>query len=385
MEKFINPKVKKLENSRIREFSDLASKYNDVISLTLGESDLYTPEHIKRAGQVAIEENYTKYAPSSGYSDLLDAASGYIWNRYKIKYNPENEVLATNGTSEGIYVTLRTILEADSEVILPAPIYPGYEPVISLCGAKPIYIDTRKTGFKITADQISNAITDKTRCIILSYPMNPTGVNLTQDEIGDIINILKDKKIFVLTDEIYSEYIFEGEYTSIAKSKEIRDKIILVNGLSKSHSMTGWRIGFLFAPAYLMNEIKKIHQYIEVSVSSITQRAAIEALKNGDYDTKIVNQEYHKRCDYVYKRLVQMGIEVIKPQGTFYMFPSIKKFNKSSFDFAIDLLKNAKVAVLPGDAFTEYGEGYVRISVCTSMDKLKIAMDRMEKYILSKR
>lgn len=381
MRHLLNNKLKQLPSSKMDTFSDMASQYEGVIHLTIGQPDFPTPAHIKKVGQVAIENNHTTYPPSSGYTELLKVASNFLHVKYGLFYDPNYEVLVTNGSTEGIYLALRTILSEGSEVILPTPIYPGYEPVIRLCGATPIYIDTRDTGFKITAESLEKAMTEKTRCVILASPINPSGVTLNHQEIQDIRDILVDKDVIVVSDELYSELIFEGEHVSIAQMDGMREKTIVINGLAKSHSMTGWRIGFTFAPSYLIKEMKKLHQYTTSAVSSISQFAAIAALTAGIDDAQSMRDQYRIRRDYVYKRLQDMGLEVVKPNGSFYFFPSISKFGKTSSEFAVDLLKNAKVALIPGDSFSDYGEGYVRLSYTQPMEVLEEALNRLEKYL----
>lgn len=381
MKHLLNNRVTRLQPSKMDTFFDMASQYEDVIHLTIGQPDFPTPSHIKTAGQMAIENNHTTYPPSSGYTELLKVASNYMHVKYGLIYDPNREILVTNGSTEGIYLALRTILSEGSEVILPTPIYPGYEPVIRLCGATPIYLDTRDTGFKVTVEALQKMMTDKTRCVIIPSPMNPSGVTLNQKEIKAIRDLLVDKDVMVVSDELYSELVFEGEHVSIAKMAGMKEKTIVINGLSKSHAMTGWRVGFAFAPRYLIEEMKKLQQYTTAAVSSISQIAAIEALTVGINDAYIMREQYRIRRDYVYDRLQDMGLNVIKPNGSFYFFPSISKFGKTSSEFVADVLKKAKVALIPGDSFTEYGEGYVRISYIQPMNVLEEALNRLEKYL----
>lgn len=381
MENLINPRVRNIEISGIRKFFNMVADYDDVVSLTIGQPDFVTPQHVKNAGKLAIDENKTTYTHNAGIIELRKAASQFM-TKYGLEYNPETEVIVTTGASEAIDITFRTILEEDTEVILPGPVYPGYEPIIKLCGAKPIHVDTTMNQFKLTAELIKEHLTDKTRCIVLPTPSNPTGVNLTKEELKEISLLLKDKNVFILSDEIYSELVFDGEHHSIAAFEEMKSKTIVINGLSKSHSMTGWRIGFLFAPSYLAKHILKVHQYNVTCPTTISQYAALEALENGQDDPLHMRLEYYKRMNFVNKRLQNMGLETVEPGGAFYIFPSIKKFNKSSFDFAIDLVKNAGVAVVPGDAFSPLGEGYIRLSFAYSMDTLEKGLDRLDKYIL---
>jgi aminotransferase len=381
MEHLINDRVKNIQISGIRKFFNRVATYKDAISLTLGQPDFPTPEHIKERAKQAIANNKTSYTQNAGLMELRQAAAHFLENKYGLSYNPEDEIITTIGASQAIDITLRTILEEGSEVILPGPVYPGYEPLIKLCGAVPVYVDTTDTQFKIQADRIKEKITDKTRCIILPYPSNPTGCLLDQESLQEIADILQDKEIFVLSDEIYSELIYDQSHRSIASIPGMREKTIVINGLSKSHSMTGWRIGFAFAPAYLIQHMVKVHQYNVSCASSISQHAAVEALTSGINDAASMIDEYRQRRDYVYDRLIDMGLEIVKPDGAFYFFPSIKEFNMSSFDFAVQLLEKEKLAVVPGDAFSSYGEGYIRISYAYSMDVLKQGCDKLERFI----
>ncbi|WP_223700507.1 aminotransferase A [Sutcliffiella deserti] len=381
MEHLINKNVRGIEISGIRKFFNLVAKYEDVISLTIGQPDFPTPAHVKEVGVRAIQVNQTTYTQNAGIIELREAATEFVFEKYGLTYHPESEVIVSVGASQGIDITFRTILEPGSEVILPGPVYPGYEPIIKLCGATPIHIDTCETNFLLTADLLEKHLTSKTRCIVLPYPSNPTGVSLSKEELQKIANLLNDKDIFVLSDEIYSELVFNGEHTSIANLPGMRDKTIVVNGVSKSHSMTGWRIGLVFGPEYLMKQMLKVHQYNVSCATSISQHAALEALTHGKDDANEMKIQYQHRMEYVYGRLVKMGLDVVKPNGAFYLFPSIKKYKISSFEFALKMVEQAGVAVVPGSAFSTLGEGYVRISYAYNMETLEKAMDRMEKYL----
>lgn len=381
VEHLINQRVRDIQVSGIRKFANLVANVPGAISLTLGQPDFPTPEHIKERAQLAIQADKTTYTHNAGLLELRQAASRFLDSKYGLTYDPATELIVTNGASEAIDITLRTILEGGAEVILPAPVYPGYEPVIRLCGAKVVHVDTRDTAFKVTAEQIAAVLTDKTRAIILPYPSNPTGCVLTADDVREIANLVRDRDLFVISDEIYAELLYGGEHVSIANEPGMREKTIVIGGLSKSHSMTGWRIGFTFAPAYLSQHLLKVHQYNTSCASSISQYAALEALTVGVDDAAPMRAEYRKRRDYVYERLVAIGFELVKPDGAFYLFPSIAKWGMSSLEFATALLERGKVAVVPGDAFSVYGEGYVRISYAASMDVLEEALNRMETFV----
>jgi aminotransferase len=378
MEHLLNENVKNLEISGIRKFFNLVSSIEGMISLTIGQPDFPTPLHVKEAGKQAIDNNFTTYTHNAGFIELRKAAVDFVKEKYNLHYNPDNEVIVTNGASQAIDATLRTILTPGDEVLLPGPIYPGYEPIISLCGAKPVHIDTTDNSFRLTADLIKPYITEKTKCVILPYPSNPTGVTLTKEELQDISSLLKGKDTFVLADEIYSELTFDDKHYSIAS--ELPEQTIVINGLSKSHSMTGWRIGFLFAPQTICQHILKVHQYNVSCASSISQAAAYEALTSGIHDSDKMKEQYITRREFVHKRLQEIGFpQVIKPDGAFYFFVRIPpELSLSSFDFSLKLAQEQKVAVVPGSAFSSYGEGFFRLSYACSMELLEEGMDRIE-------
>ncbi|AYA75226.1 aminotransferase A [Bacillus sp. Y1] len=379
MEHLVNSKVKNIEISGIRKFFNMVAGTKDMISLTLGQPDFPTPEHVKEAGKKAIDENFTTYTHNAGYIELRTAAAQFVQTKYGLSYNPNDEIIITSGASEAIDITFRTILEEGVEVILPGPVYPGYEPIIKLCGAEPVYADTRDNNFRMTADIISNYITDKTRCIVLPYPSNPTGVSLTKEELSDIAKLLKDKEIFVLADEIYSELVFDHKHFSIGTI--LKEKTIVINGLSKSHSMTGWRIGMIFAPSSITEHILKVHQYNVSCASSVSQMAALEALTVGINDAVEMRQAYMVRREYVYERLTNMNLSVVKPDGAFYYFVKLPEPFTNSFDFALQLVQERGVAVVPGSAFSPLGEGYIRISFAYSMEVLAEALDRLAAFL----
>lgn len=379
----INQRVKEIEISGIRKFFNMVAPYEDAISLTIGQPDFPTPGHIKEAAKKAIDENYTTYTHNAGFPELREAVCTYMKEKYGVAYDPAKEVIVTAGASEAIDISLRTILTEGSEVIMPSPVYPGYEPIVKLCGGVPVYADITGNSFKFTADIIEKHLTEKTSCIILPYPSNPTGVSLTKKELQEIAALLKGKDIIIVADEIYSELLFEHKHESIASF--LKEQTILINGLSKSHSMTGWRIGFVFAPSELSAQMLKVHQYNVSCASSISQKAAFAAVTAGKDDALPMREEYKKRRDYCYQRLMGMGLDVVKPDGAFYFFVKLPEGFSSSFSFAMQLVQEGKVAVVPGSAFSEYGEGYFRLSYAYSMDTLQEGMDRLESFVLSLR
>ncbi|MCY9141392.1 aminotransferase A [Peribacillus frigoritolerans] len=382
MEHLINPLVKDVQISGIRKFYNMVADIEGTISLTIGQPDFPTPTHIKEAAKQAIDNDYTVYTHNAGYLELREAASNYVKDKYKLNYDPANEVIVTSGASEGIDIAFRTILIPGNEVILPGPVYPGYEPIIKMCGATPVYADTTKNGFRLTADILEKYITEHTRCIVLPYPSNPTGVTLTAEELLDIAELVRGKDIFILADEIYSELVFDQEHVSIATF--LKEQTIVLNGLSKSHSMTGWRIGLLFAPAAISQHLLKVHQYNVTCAASISQRAALAALTAGRNDAIPMKTEYVRRREYVYIRLQAMKLEIVKPNGAFYFFIKLPEGYASSLDFCLKLVQQEKVAVVPGDAFSPLGEGYFRISYAYSMETLEKALDRIEAFLAKK-
>nr|WP_201305367.1 aminotransferase A [Paenibacillus puerhi] len=381
MEQWINPRVKDIEISGIRKMSNLVARYPGAITLTIGQPDFSTPDHIVEAGREALASNKTAYTPNAGLAELREAIAGFVLAKYGLEYAAADEVIVTAGASQALDITLRTLLTEGSEVILPGPIYPGYEPLVRLCGGKPVYVDTTGNGFKLTAELLEPYLTDHTRCVVLCYPSNPTGRILSareQDELGEL---LADRGIFVISDEIYSELIYDGAHRSFASVAGMREKTVVINGLSKSHAMTGWRIGYTLAPAYLSRHMVKVHQYNVTCASSISQYAAVEALTVGIDDALPMREEYRRRRDYTFDRLATMGFELDKPEGAFYLFPSIKRYGLSSMEFAMRLLDEHQVAVMPGDAFSRSGEGYIRLSYAYAMDVLEAGLDRLEAFV----
>lgn len=380
MEQLLNQRVKDIEISGIRKFFNMVSHMDELISLTIGQPDFPTPGHVKQAGIQAIEENFTSYTHNAGMIELRQAACDFLKKKYNLDYRADSEVIVTIGASEAIDIAFRTILAEGTEVLMPGPIYPGYEPIIRMCGAVPVHVDTRDNQFRFNLDMIKPYVTEKTRCIVLPYPSNPTGVSLSQSELEEIAHFLKGRNIFILADEIYSELTYEQPHTSIASF--LKEKTIVINGLSKSHSMTGWRIGFLFAPEYITKHMLKVHQYNVSCANSIAQKAALEALTTGIDDAIPMKEEYEERRDFCFNRLLSMGLSVVKPDGAFYFFVKIPDcLQLNSFDFALDLVNKTKVAVVPGSAFSKFGEGYFRLSFACSMETLTKGLNRLEAYL----
>ncbi|TFE03671.1 aminotransferase A [Jeotgalibacillus sp. R-1-5s-1] len=382
--KVMNETVSQLQISGIRQFFNRIQHIENMISLTIGQPDFHTPDHIKQAAAKAILDNQTTYTHNAGILELRKAVSTFMKKKYDLDYQAEDEMIITNGASQAIDTALRTILSPDQDVILPGPVYPGYVPVIKQCGARPVFADTTKTGFKMTADLIRETLTDQTTCIVLPYPSNPTGVSLTEDEITEIANLAKEKDLYIIADEIYSELVYDRPHFSIGRL--YKEKTIVINGLSKSHAMTGWRIGVLMAPSGIAEQCLKVHQYTVSCVSSISQHAAVAAYTHGMDDAIPMRNEYKLRRDFTAAHLAKLGFTTVHPDGAFYFLAGIPDdLSLSSFDFAVELAEQAGVGVVPGTAFAPYGEGYVRISYACSMDQLKEAFTRIEQFLNKKR
>lgn len=379
----INKRAESIVFSGIRQFANQMVDYPEAVNLTVGQPDFPTPDAVKQAGIDAIRNNQTNYTHNAGVLELRKAIQSFFKDSYGLSYRTEDEIIVTNGASEGLDSVFRTILEEGDEVILPAPTYSGYEPLVELCGGKVVYLDTSETDFKPDPQALEKLINERTKAVLMNFPSNPTGVTMTMDELSVLKDVFERHELYIVTDEIYSENTFGGTHCTFACFDSLRDKTVLVHGLSKSHSMTGWRIGYILGPAKLMEHVLKVHQYNAICASAPAQYAAIEALTNQRHVPAEMNKAYIERRDFVYKRLREMGIDVVMPTGAFYIFPSIEKFGLPSYEFAIRLLKEGGVAAVPGSAFTEYGEGFLRISYAYSMSVLEEGMKRLEKFVAS--
>ena len=378
----LNETVLSLKPSGIRKFFDLVSEMDDVISLGVGEPDFDTPWHIRDEGIYALEKGKTFYTSNAGLKDLREEINNYLNRTQKISYNPLTEILVTVGGSEAIDIGLRAVINQGDEVIIPKPPYVSYEPCAVLAGAKPVIINLRaENEFRLTPEELENAITEKTKILILPYPNNPTGAIMEKSDLEAIAQIIKKHNILVMSDEIYAELTYKGNHISIASIDGMQERTILINGFSKAYAMTGWRLGYVCAPEPIIKQMTKIHQFAIMCAPTTSQYAAIEALKNGDDDVAMMRQSYNQRRRFLLQRFKEMGLDCFEPYGAFYVFPCIKEFKMSSEEFALKFLEQERVAVVPGTAFGECGEGYLRISYAYSLDNLKIAIDRLEHFI----
>lgn len=374
--------VEEIKPSGIRKFFDIVSEMKDAISLGVGEPDFDTPWHIRDEGIFALEKGKTFYTSNAGLKDLRTEISNYLMRSQKVHYDPMSEILVTVGGSEAIDIGLRAVINAGDEVIIPQPSYVSYEPCALLAGAKPVIIDLKaENEFRLTPQELKNAITDKTKVLILPYPNNPTGAIMDQADLEAIAKIIIEKDILVMSDEIYAELTYKGKHVSITSIEGMKERTILINGFSKAYAMTGWRLGYACAPAKIIKQMTKIHQFAIMCAPTTSQYGAIEALKNGDDDIAEMRQAYNQRRRFLLSRFKEMGLECFEPYGAFYVFPCIKEFGMTSEEFATKFLHEEKVAVVPGTAFGASGEGFLRISYAYSMENLKIAIDRLEKFI----
>ena len=382
--KRFNKQLDKIQVSLIRQFDQAISEIPGVLRLTLGEPDFTTPDHVKEAAKRAIDQDQSYYTGMSGLLTLRQAASDFVKEKYQLDYNPENEILVTIGATEALSATLTAILEEGDKVLLPAPAYPGYEPIVNLVGAEIVEIDTTENGFVLTPEMLEKAILeqgDKLKAVILNYPANPTGITYSREQLEALAAILRKYEIFVVCDEVYSELTYTGE-NHVSLGTMLRDQAIIINGLSKSHAMTGWRLGFIFAPANFTAQLIKSHQYLVTAANTMAQHAAVEALTAGKNDAEPMKKEYIQRRDYIIEKMTDLGFEIIKPDGAFYIFAKIPAgYNQDSFAFLKDFAQKKAVAFIPGAAFGQYGEGYVRLSYAASMETIREAMKRLEEYM----
>lgn len=374
--------VVKIKPSGIRKFFDIVSERKDAISLGVGEPDFDTPQHIRDEGIYSLEKGKTFYTSNSGLKELREEICTYLKRRVHIEYEPMSEVIITVGGSEAIDIGLRAMLNPGEEVLIPQPSYVSYEPCTILAGGKPVIIDLKaENEFRLTAQELREAITDKTKVLILPFPNNPTGAIMEREDLEAIAEVCIEKDIFVMSDEIYAELTYKGEHVSIANIPGMKERTILINGFSKAYAMTGWRLGYACGPKEIIAQMTKIHQFAIMCAPTTSQYAAIEALRNGDEDVKMMRSSYDQRRRFLMNAFKEMGLECFEPYGAFYVFPCIKEFGMTSDEFATRFLQEENVAVVPGTAFGDSGEGFLRISYAYSLEQLKAAMTKMASFI----
>lgn len=384
MRDFLSNVVKEIKPSGIRKFFDIAKTIDGAISLGVGEPDFDTPWHIREEGIYTLEQGKTIYTSNQGLKELRIEISNYLERRYNLKYNYDSDILVTVGGSEAIDVALRAMINPLDEVIITTPCYVSYEPCCLLAGAKVKTIPLKNENeFRLTPEELEAAISDKTKILIINYPNNPTGAIMDYSDLEAISEVIIKHDLFVISDEIYSELSYYNNHVSIANIPNMKERCIVINGFSKSYSMTGWRLGYACGPKEIIAQMTKIHQFAIMCAPTNSQYAAIEALKNGDNDVKEMKDAYNERRRYVLFRLEEMGLPCFTPKGAFYVFPDIRKFGLSSEEFALRLLNEEKVVVVPGSAFGVSGEGFIRISYAYSIDDLKKALERVERFINS--
>jgi aminotransferase len=377
----LNRVIQEIQPSGIRKFFDIVSTMKDAISLGVGEPDFETPWHIREEGIYSLERGKTHYSSNTGMEELREEIAAYLSRRYGLSYDPAHEIMVTVGGSEAIDVALRAMLDPGDEVIIPQPSYVSYLPCTVLAGGTPVTLNLSvKNEFRLTVEELEAVTTPKTKVLILPYPNNPTGATMPAEDLKKIADYVIDHDLFVLTDEIYAELTYDGEHTTIASFPGMKERTVYINGFSKAYAMTGWRLGYACAPARLLAEMLKIHQYAIMCAPTTSQYAAIEALRNGDGDVTEMRDAYNQRRRFLIAELRKNGFDVFEPHGAFYVFPSIKKFGMTSEEFATRLLNEEKLAVVPGNAFGDCGEGYIRISYAYSVENLKAAMERLSDF-----
>lgn len=379
----LSDQVVSLKPSGIRKFFDIVSEMKDAISLGVGEPDFDTPWFIRDEGIYSLEKGRTFYTSNAGLKDLKKEICHYLARKYKLEYDYDTDVIVTVGGSEAIDIGLRAMINPGDEVLIPQPSYVSYEPCTILAGAKPVIINLKhENQFKLTKDELLDAITENTKLLILPFPNNPTGAIMTKEELEEIAKVCIEKDIFVMSDEIYSELSYNGNHVSIASIPGMKERTIVINGFSKSYAMTGWRLGYACGPKVIIEQMIKIHQFAIMCAPTTSQYAAIEALKKGDEDVAMMRDAYNQRRRYLMHAFKQMKLECFEPFGAFYVFPSIREFGMTSDEFATRFLLEEKVAIVPGTAFGDCGEGFLRISYAYSLENLKLAIGRLEDFII---
>ena len=374
--------IVQIEPSGIRKFFDIVSEMKDAISLGVGEPDFDTPWHIREEGIYSLEKGRTFYTSNAGLKELKQEICRYLYRRFDVSYNPDSEVMVTVGGSEAIDIALRAMCDPGDEVLIPQPSYVSYVPCTMLAGGKPVVIELEeKDNFKLTPEKLLEKITDKTKILVMPFPNNPTGAIMTKEDLAPIVDIIIEKDLFVISDEIYSELTYGTDHVTIAAFPEMKDRTILINGFSKSYAMTGWRLGYAAAPHRILEQMLKIHQFAIMCAPTTSQYAAVSALRDGDNDVQMMRESYDQRRRFVLHAFEEMGLDCFEPEGAFYAFPSIKRFGMTSDEFATRFLREEKVAVVPGTAFGASGEGFLRVSYAYSLKNLKEALGRMAHFV----
>ena len=375
-------KIVDIKPSGIRKFFDIVNEMEDAISLGVGEPDFDTPWHIRDEGIYSLEKGRTFYTSNAGLKELRKEISNYVEKSQGVHYDEMHEVLVTVGGSEAIDLALRAMINPGEEVLIPQPSYVSYEPCAVLADAVPVIIELKEENeFRLTAQELRDAITDKTKILILPFPNNPTGAIMEKKDLEEIAEIIREKDIFVITDEIYAELSYKEKHVSIISLPGMRERTVYINGFSKAYAMTGWRLGYACAPAQIMEQMVKIHQFAIMCAPTTSQYAAVEALRNGDEDVAQMREAYNQRRRFLMNVFHEMGLQCFEPYGAFYVFPCIKEFGMTSDEFATRLLMEEKVAVVPGTAFGGCGEGFLRISYAYSLDSLKTAMGKIAHFV----
>lgn len=378
----LSERIVKIEPSGIRKFFDVVNEMEDAISLGVGEPDFDTPWHIRDEGIYSLEKGRTFYTSNAGLKELKIEIAGYLNRRYDVSYDYNHEIIVTVGGSEAIDIAMRAMLDPGDEVLIPQPSYVSYEPCAILANGVPVIIELQeKNEFRLTAEELEAAITPKTKLLVLPFPNNPTGAIMERKDLEAVAEVVKKHDIYVLSDEIYSELTYGEQHVSIASLPDMKERTILINGFSKSHAMTGWRLGYACGPRLILDQMLKIHQFAIMCAPTTSQYAAVDALRNGDEDVANMREQYDGRRRFLMHRFREMGLKCFEPFGAFYVFPSIQEFGMTSEAFATRLLEEEKVAVVPGTAFGACGEGFLRISYAYSLENLKVALDRIEHFI----
>lgn len=378
----LSKKIVEVKPSGIRKFFDIASEMDDVLSLGVGEPDFDTPWRIREEGIFSLEKGRTFYTSNAGLQELRDEICKYLERKIHVSYDPKKETMVTVGGSEAIDVALRCMLDPGDEVLIPQPSYVSYQPCAIMADGVPVIVELKnKNEFKLTLEDLAGKVNEKTKVLIMPFPNNPTGSIMTKEDLEPIARFVIENDLYVISDEIYSELSYKGEHVSIASLPGMRERTIVINGFSKSFAMTGWRLGYCCGPAVIMNQMIKLHQFAIMCAPTTSQYAAVEALRNCEDEVEEMRRAYNQRRRFLMSEFKRMGLDCFEPYGAFYVFPSIQKFGMTSDEFAMRLLEEEKVAVVPGSAFGDCGEGFLRISYAYSLEDLKVALDRLERFI----